>query len=118
MTLPAYQQFQQLVMDAQQICDITPMTAGGSQTIDVANIAKTVQTIAIYFRDQILTATPPNEDDPHHAIQVEINKQLRLLNTDSLFLRSAKQAITQAQRLQQMRDRLTLLERYCEMILG
>jgi hypothetical protein len=107
--LPAYQQFQRLVMGAQQSCDMTP--------IDAVNIGKTVQTIAIYFRDQILTATT-TEDDPHHAIQVEINKQLRLLKTDGLFLRSAKQPTTQEQRLQQMRDRLTLLQRYCEMILA
>lgn len=106
--LPTYQQFQQLVVDAQQACDVTP--------IDVANIDKTVQAIATYFRDQILSTT--TEDDPHHAIQVEINKQLRLLNTDGLFLRSAKQSTTQDQRLQQMRDRLTLLQRYCEMIPG
>jgi hypothetical protein len=107
--LPTYQQFQQLVIDAQQASDTTP--------INVANIDKTVQAIAVYFRDQILTATPPTADAPHHAIQVEINKQLRLLKTDSLFLRSAKQSTTQDQRLQQMRDRLTLLERYCDMII-
>jgi hypothetical protein len=106
--LPTYQQFQQRVMDAQQASDMTP--------IDVVNIEKAVQAIAVYFRDQILSTT--TEDDPHHAIQVEINKQLRLLKTDGLFLRSAKQSTTQDQRLQQMRDRLTLLQRYCEMILG
>ncbi len=101
--IQAYEQLQQLILASQQEL----ATAARS------DITKTVQAIDVYFREQILTATAQ-----HHGIQVEINKQLRLLKTDCLFLRSAKQTTTQDQRLQQMRDRLTLLERYCAMILG
>ncbi len=97
-------------MTAQQAIVATP--------IDRPTINQTVQAIEHYFRNQILAATSVTDDDPHQAIHVEINKQLRLLKTDLLFLRSAQQADTQAQRLGQMRDRLTLLERYGEMILG
>jgi hypothetical protein len=53
---------------------------------------------------------------PSHlmAIQVEINKQLRLLSTDVMFLRTAKTPENRQSRQSQMVDRLTLLERYSE----
>jgi hypothetical protein len=51
------------------------------------------------------------------SLQTEINKQLRLLSTDLMFLQTARLAETIAQRQQQMGDRLTILQRYCEAIL-
>jgi hypothetical protein len=56
-----------------------------------------------------------------HQIQsfnVEIDKQLRLLNMDVMFLQAAKQAATTEKRLNQVRDRLMLLIRYCNGVLG
>jgi len=74
-----------------------------------------------YFQQQILSVNPealaPDEATRIHSFQVEINKQLRLLSTDLMFLRTARLATTQSQRRQQMGDRLTLLLRYCEGIL-
>lgn len=52
------------------------------------------------------------------SIQTEVNKQLRLLETDSLFLQTARQSATTQQRKQQMQERLSLLLRYCEAILA
>lgn len=52
-----------------------------------------------------------------HAIQslhVEINKQLRLLAVDIMFLQAARQSITAQKRQAQMGDRLRLLLRYCD----
>jgi len=51
----------------------------------------------------------------HQSIHTEINKQLRLLSTDALFLRTALQADTQQKRREQMNERLKLLLRYCQM---
>ena len=51
------------------------------------------------------------------SIQVEINKQMRLLATDLLFLKTARQAATASQRQQQIGDRVTLLLRYCAAVL-
>jgi hypothetical protein len=104
--IQTYQQFQQMIRGCQS----------GLATDTRSSIHKTVQAIEAFFRDQILLYSP--DDDPHHSINVEINKQLRLLKTDCLFLRSAKQTHVVEQRLQQIGDRLTLLERYCAMILG
>jgi len=52
------------------------------------------------------------------SFQVEINKQLRLLGMDVLFLKSARQVTTIAQRRSQMGDRVQILIQYCDAVLG
>lgn len=52
------------------------------------------------------------------AVSVEIDKQLRLLAIDALFLQTARQSTTLEHRRQQIGDRLTLLQRYCELLLA
>ncbi len=51
------------------------------------------------------------------AIHTEINKQLRLLGMDVMFLQAARQPLTAQKRQVQMRDRLHLLLRYCDTLL-
>jgi hypothetical protein len=51
------------------------------------------------------------------SYQTEINKQLRLLGTDVMFLRTARQAATLSQRQTQMSDRIDTLIRYCNALL-
>jgi len=74
-----------------------------------------------YFQTQILPLdmqTLPDETGLRvHGLQVEMNKQLRLIGTDALFLRAAKQPETMQQRLRQIGDRLQLLKRYCDGVL-
>lgn len=48
------------------------------------------------------------------SVQTEINRNLRLLGTDVVFLQSARQAATQQQRLQQVCDRLVKLLEFCD----
>jgi len=80
-----------------------------------------------YFQQQILSPDPaglepgilePNDAARVRSFQVEINKQLRLLSADLMFLQTARLPGTQSQRRQQIGDRLALLLRYCEGILG
>ncbi len=52
------------------------------------------------------------------AIQVEIDKQLKLLAMDVLFLQTARQATTAEQRQRQIDNRLEQLERYCALVLS
>lgn len=52
-----------------------------------------------------------------HSYQVEINKQLRLLNIDLTFLKAARSPATVAQRQQQLSDRLNILVSYCDALL-
>lgn len=51
-------------------------------------------------------------------IQTEVTKQLRLLETDLLFLQTARQPATGQQHRQRISNRLTLLLRYCAAILA
>lgn len=50
--------------------------------------------------------------------QTEINKLLRLLGTDVMFLQTARQPLTQQQRQKQLCDRLDQLLGYCAAVLG
>lgn len=52
------------------------------------------------------------------SYQTEINKQLRLLEVDLLFLKAARQAATSEQRWAMMSDRLHLLILYCDTLLS
>jgi hypothetical protein len=52
-----------------------------------------------------------------HAYQTEINKQLRLLGQDVMFLQAARQSNTVQQRQSQILDRIETLLRYCNTLL-
>jgi hypothetical protein len=52
------------------------------------------------------------------ALHTEMAKQLRLLSMDMMFLQTARQPETVQRRMAQMGDRLRLLVRYCEAVLG
>ena len=103
-----YQQLQTTINNCQQTLS--------ERLIEAAAIKQAVQAIETCFRDRVLTLDSASSESLH-GIQVEINKQLRLLKTDCLFLQTAKQADTRGQRLVQMRDRLKLLQSYCAMLL-
>jgi hypothetical protein len=59
----------------------------------------------------------PTVADRLQAFNVEINKQLKLLRTDCLFLQTAKQSATIAHRQAQMLKRLDLVKTYGNAIL-
>ncbi|MBD1871483.1 heterocyst frequency control protein PatD [Oculatella sp. FACHB-28] len=52
------------------------------------------------------------------SYQTEINKQMRLLGMDVMFLQAARQPTTAQQRQAQMSDRIVTLIRYCDALLG
>lgn len=85
-------------------------------------ILKDFQTLQQFFQQRILTLDLDSLDPAHatqiQSIQIEINKQLRLLAADVPFLQAARQAATVQQRQAQMHDRLKLLLQYCDVILG
>lgn len=63
------------------------------------------------------TPAENNLSEKLQPLQIEINKQMRLLETDAIFLKAARQPMTVEQRCQQIRTRVSLLLRYCEAIL-
>ncbi len=78
-------------------------------------------TVQQFFQDQVrsldLEALDATAEQRSHSFHVEINKQLRLLAMDVMFLQTAKQSATSQQRLGQVSDRISTLIRYCDALL-
>lgn len=74
-----------------------------------------------FFQSQVANLNPdllsPEVRSRVGSYQTEVNKQLRLLGTDLMFLKSARQASTAEQRRTQIRDRLETLIGYCKALL-
>jgi hypothetical protein len=88
---------------------------------DISTLKSATATIQQFFQTQILTLNLENLDPKvGHQVQsfnIEIDKQLKLLTVDTLFLQSAKHPETIAQRLKQIQNRLETLIRYCNALL-
>jgi hypothetical protein len=91
-------------------------------TVDRSHLKLSVAKLQDFFQNQILPVDAsdlsPEMNHQVQSVQVEMDKQLKLLSLDGMFLQAAKQPATVAQRLQQVRDRLTLLLRYCDLLLN
>jgi hypothetical protein len=64
-----------------------------------------------------LEGLPVTAQSQVQSYQTEINKQLRLLGMDVMFLQAARQSTTAQQRQAQMIDRIKTLLRYCDALL-
>lgn len=108
-----YQEFRQLLQHTDE------MIAASS---DGSALKPEILILQQFFQNQILNldtnVLAVELEQRVQSFQVEINKQLRLLNTDAMFLQVAKQATTTEQRCSQIRDRIATLIRYCEALLG
>lgn len=102
-----------------------------SATLKSATLKSAIAQLQQHFHSEILGLEDPQRLPPHdlggaldpgiaqrlRSLQVEIDKQLKLLAMDVLFLQTARQATTLDQRLQQMGDRLERVDRYCAIVL-
>ncbi|UIE39146.1 heterocyst frequency control protein PatD [Leptodesmis sichuanensis] len=108
-----YQQLKQRVEDLQE----TLIRSTDFSTLKIA-----IAALQTFFQTEIwnlsLQNLDPNLEHQVQSINVEIDKQLRLLNMDGLFLQAARQENTVKQRKQQASDRLLLLIQYCNGLLG
>ena len=80
------------------------------------------QVLAIqqFFQDQIMaledTVLEAVDRSRVQAYRTEMNKQMRLLGVDIVFLQAARQPVTAQQRQAQIRDRIARLIDYCEAV--
>jgi len=87
----------------------------GSAALDRVAFHQKIRSLENLFQTEI---QPIQADDYQtHSVLVEINKQMRLLNMDGMFLQTARQVETIETRIGQIRDRLKLLTNYCTVIL-
>jgi hypothetical protein len=91
-----------------------------NQSLDSAKFDREIfaqqwQSIQKIFAEEI----QPIQSDRYriHSILVEINKQMRLLGMDAMFLKTARQTETIEARVGQIRDRVSLLMNYCTVLL-
>lgn len=86
-----------------------------SSEFDRQIFAQTWQSLQKIFSEEIQSI----QSDVYriHSILVEINKQMRLLGMDAMFLKTARQRETVQGRVGQIRDRVTLLMNYCTVLL-
>jgi hypothetical protein len=93
-----------------------------TEEADGATLEPEVLKLQQFFQNQILkldgNELSPELEQRIYSFQVEIDKQLRLLGMDIMFLQAARQEATGSQRRSQVSDRLSTLIRYCEAVLG
>ncbi|NJM57862.1 MAG: heterocyst frequency control protein PatD [Synechococcales cyanobacterium RU_4_20] len=86
----------------------------------VDQLATQAQTLQQYFQHHIqpldAEQLPTEQRSRFRSVQTELHRQMRLLQTDLLFLRNAHQADTASQRQQQVGDRLVSLRNYCAVL--
>ncbi|MCL6434265.1 MAG: heterocyst frequency control protein PatD [Leptolyngbyaceae cyanobacterium HOT.MB2.61] len=88
---------------------------------DGSGLKSEVTKLQQFFQTKILILNtnelPPEVEQRVQSYQVEIDKQLRLLGMDVMFLQAARQARTGEQRRKQVGDRILTLMRYCDALL-
>ncbi|MDJ0704758.1 MAG: heterocyst frequency control protein PatD [Leptolyngbyaceae cyanobacterium MO_188.B28] len=78
-------------------------------------VQQTFQRQILTFADTTLEAV---EQSRIQAYCTEMNKQMRLLGMDIVFLQAARQPVTVQGRQAQIRDRIKRLIDYCKAVLG
>lgn len=95
---------------------------GEGDSLEIATLKTGVDRAQQFLQLQVLPFSISGLDSAEgsrtQSYHTELHKQLRLLATDVLFLGSARQEATRQQRQAQIRDRLTTLLRYCDLLLG
>lgn len=116
----AYQKLEQLFQQLQvKTTDETVTSADlKSELIEIQRIQQQIMAFQLEPSDQDTEQGVANFQAQFQPIQTEVTKQLRLLETDLLFLQTARQPAKAQQHKQQIAERLALLQRYCAAILA
>ncbi len=114
-TVKFYQQFESLLRQmheqlAQQQMAELQKSIGSGQRLFQAHLKDSLES----EEDAAIAGIEPGKIQ---SITTEINKDLRLLNTDIMFLQAARQGQTVQQRMTQVGDRLNRLIQYCQFVL-
>ena len=113
MVTAVYQQIYQLAHTLLQAMQQLNMAEPAKRITFAANLSSLQQLLRQGFAADLAALEAKVQ-----PLQIEINKQLRLLETDAVFLKAARQPTTIQQRSQQIQSRVSLLLSYCESILA
>ncbi|MBD2178724.1 heterocyst frequency control protein PatD [Pseudanabaena sp. FACHB-1998] len=106
-----------LILDLQDRLE-SLQTAIASQPEPAPAIAqdwqRSLKEIQAFFQQQIVN-TSLEVTPPHLSLQVEIDKQLKMLGVDLSMLQTSRSLATWQKRHQQISDRFVTLQKYCQM---
>ncbi len=106
----------------QEFTDLLSLMGQSLETEDGLQIKQAEQAVQELFSREILLLPvdelPESIQPKVRAYQTEIHKELRLLAMDVMFLAVSRSKATIESRLSGVRERITLLERYCEAVLS
>ncbi len=103
----------QVIQVQAAIAPSSPQDPGPDIGIAIAELQRIFQVEILLDGDSLNSDDAGGMAQRLRSLNVEINKQLKLLAMDLLFLQAAQQVATVEQRRQQMGKRLEMLERYC-----
>jgi hypothetical protein len=113
----SYQHYQQFQNALRQL-KITVTRSNPDLASLHADFLEVQQMFQLRIMDTDLDQIDPAVVSQVQSYQTEINKQMRLLGMDVMFLQAARQPTTTQQRQAQMGDRIDTLIRYCDALLG
>lgn len=91
------------------------------QLPEIPELRSRVGMIQQFFTQHIVPLAPVDVESPEIArllsYHTEMNKQMRLLEMDAMFLAGARQAATAQARVNAMAQRVQTLRQYCEAVL-
>ncbi|MGF1487517.1 MAG: heterocyst frequency control protein PatD [Prochloraceae cyanobacterium] len=92
-----------------------------ADNLDLASLEKQYALVKEIFQTRALSLTEEGLDGAIASrwlsVQTEINRAIRLLQNDIIFLRSARQPATRQKRLKTVCDRIEQLIGYCRVLL-
>ncbi|MFM7407289.1 MAG: heterocyst frequency control protein PatD [Cuspidothrix sp.] len=83
--------------------------------LDASELRLCLTQLHTFFIQQIVPLEDANAREKSY--KTELNKQLRLLEVDVMFLKGAKQSATSQARLNTITERVDTLIRYCQAIM-
>ena len=94
----------------------TTIAALLAENLDQLKFIEKLRSLHKIFQTEIQPIQSDNYQT--HSVLVEINKQMRLLQMDGMFLQTARRSETVQSRIGQVLDRAKLLTQYCAVILA
>ena len=111
----AYQYFLTL------LTEFTRVIVVEKQELNLASLKIEFEQLSQWFQAHVVSLSDRQIELAHasrwQSVQTEILREFKLLSTDMLFLASARQDFTQQKRIKSIKNRLSKLTDYCQIML-
>ena len=111
----AYQYFLTL------LTEFTRVIVVEKQELNLASLKIEFEQLSQWFQAHVVSLSDRQIELAHasrwQSVQTEILREFKLLSTDMLFLASARQDFTQQKRIKSIKNRLSKLTDYCQIMI-